>query len=277
MTTSRFRFIWIFLQAAVALLVVAAFAGPFLWMLMTSVKTQPETLIFPPKWFPARIIWDNYAQAWHSGPFFRYLINSIIVTLSILALQLLTIIPAAYAFARYKFKGSRLLFAISLITMMVPTQLTFLPVYLLLSSWGMINTLSALIVPFATSALGIFMLRQAFMQVPDELLDAARLDYASEWRVIRKLMVPMAQPTLATFALLAFIAHWNEYFWPLVMANSESVRTLPIGVAQIREEEGMVNWNVLMAGNVILVAPILLAFLLAQRKIIKAFVYFGIK
>jgi sn-glycerol 3-phosphate transport system permease protein len=113
--------------------------------------------------------------------------------------------------------------------------------------------------------------------VPDELLEAARLDYASELRIIRKIMIPMAKPTLATFALISFITHWNEYFWPLVMTSEEAVRTLPLGVSRLRDGDGTVFWNIIMAGNVILAAPIIVAFLLARRHIIRAFVYFGIK
>lgn len=258
-------------------LIGAVFALPFIWMGLTSLKAYPETLVFPPKWLPEKPMWDNFAAAWGSGPFPTYLANSLIVTLGILALQFLTIIPAAYAFSRYRFTGKNALFALSLITLMIPSQLIFLPVYLLFSSWGLVNTLVALTLPFASSALGIFLLRQAFNTVPDELLEAARLDHASEWRIIRKLMVPMAKPTLATFALISFITHWNEYFWPLVMTSSKTVRTLPLGVATLRDGDGTVYWNILMAGNVILAAPIIIVFLVARRHIIKAFVYFGIK
>ncbi len=264
-------------RLSAGLLICAVFAIPFLWMASTSFKSLPETLVFPPKWLPDKMMWENYAKAWQSGPFLQYILNSIIVSVCILLLQFLTIIPAAYAFARYRFQGSNLLFALTLVTLMIPTQLIFLPVYLLFSDWGMVNTLFALILPFASSALGIFMLRQAFKQVPEELLEAARLDYASEWKVIRKIMVPMAKPTLATFALLSFISHWNDYFWPLVMTNSAATRTLPVGVAAIREAEGSVSWNVLMAGNMMLVIPILIVFLIARKHIINAFVYFGIK
>jgi sn-glycerol 3-phosphate transport system permease protein len=246
-------------------------------MASTSFKSLPETLMFPPKWLPDVFLWENYAKAWSSGPFLQYTLNSLIVVAGILLLQFLTIIPAAYAFARYQFRGSNLLFALTMITLMIPTQLIFLPVYLQFSAWGMANTILSLILPFASSALGIFMLRQAFKQVPEELLEAARLDYASEWKVIRKIMIPMAKPTLATFALLSFISHWNDYFWPLVMTNTADIRTLPVGIASIREAEGAVNWNVLMAGNMLLVAPILVVFLIARKYIIQAFVYFGVK
>ncbi|TNJ65249.1 carbohydrate ABC transporter permease [Paenibacillus hemerocallicola] len=258
-------------------LLVLIFAMPFAWMFSTSLKTLPETMIFPPEWIPKHFVWSNYAQAWGSGPFLQYITNSIIVSVGILVMQMLTIIPAAYAFARYRFKGAGFLFGMVMITLMIPSQLIFLPVYLQLSTWKLLNTHLALILPFASSAFGIFLLRQSFKQVPEELLEAARLDNAKEWQIVLKLMVPMAKPVLATFALFSFIAHWNDYFWPLVMTTDETARTLPLGIAKIREEEGVANWNVLMAGNMILVTPILIAFFFAQRHIIQAFVYTGVK
>lgn len=258
-------------------LLVLIFAMPFAWMFSTSLKTLPETMIFPPEWIPKHFVWSNYAQAWGSGPFLQYITNSMIVSVGILVMQMLTIIPAAYAFARYRFKGAGFLFGMVMITLMIPSQLIFLPVYLQLSAWKLLNTHLALILPFASSAFGIFLLRQSFKQVPEELLEAARLDNAKEWQIVLKLMVPMAKPVLATFALFSFIAHWNDYFWPLVMTTDETARTLPLGIAKIREEEGVANWNVLMAGNMILVTPILIAFFFAQRHIIQAFVYTGVK
>ncbi|RAP75592.1 carbohydrate ABC transporter permease [Paenibacillus montanisoli] len=259
------------------LLLVLVFALPFAWMMSTSLKTLPETMIFPPEWIPRSPVWQNYADAWNTGPFLHYFTNSIIIAAGILILQLATIIPAAYAFARYKFAGSGFLFGIVMVTLMIPAQLIFLPVYLELSAWKLLNTHLGLVLPFASSAFGIFLLRQAFMQVSDELVEAGRLDQASEWKIIVHIMVPLAKPVLVTFMLFSFIAHWNDYFWPLVMTTNETARTLPIGIAKIREVEGVATWNTLMAGNLILVAPILVVFFFSQRQIIRAFVYNGVK
>lgn len=265
------------LNAAALIILVAIFAMPFVWMASTSLKTFTETVIFPPKWIPAQIQWENFSLAWNSGPFLKYFMNSVLVSIGILCLQFITIIFAAYAFARYKFKGDRVLFGVTMITLMIPGQLIFLPVYLLMSKWGILNSLLALILPFSSSAFGIFLLRQSFMQVQEELIEAARLDDATEWKIIYKIMVPMAMPTLITFALFSFIAHWNDYFWPLVMTTTDAARTLPIGIAKIREVDGGTAWHILMAGNMILVIPILIVFFMAQRQIIKAFVYTGVK
>lgn len=270
-------FILRLVNTAGLLLLVLIFALPFIWMISTSLKTLPETMIFPPEWIPRHPVWQNYIDAWNTGPFLHYIMNSVIISVSILVLQMLTIIPASYAFARYKFIGSGFLFSVVMVTLMIPEQLIFLPVYLELSAFKLLNTHLGLILPFASSAFGIFLLRQAFRQISDELLEAARLDQAKEWKIIVRIMVPMVKPVLVTFALFSFIAHWNDYFWPLVMTTNDIARTLPIGIAKIREVEGVGTWNILMAGNLILVVPILFVFSLSQRHIIKAFVYNGVK
>lgn len=234
-------------------------------------------MVFPPKWIPDSLIWGNFELAWNSGPFLQYFINSVLVSVGILIFQFITVIPAAYAFARYEFRFKNVLFSLVMVTMMIPAQLIFLPVFLNLSDWGLLDTLWGLILPFATSAFGIFMLRQTFKQVPEELLEAARLDNSTDFKIMMKIMVPMAKPTLITLGLFNFITHWNDYFWPLVMTTTEQARTLPVGIAQLRQVDGGVAWNILMAGNVILVIPILIIFFFAQRHIIRAFTYTGVK
>ncbi|MGG1658931.1 carbohydrate ABC transporter permease [Brevibacillus sp. NRS-1366] len=255
------------------LMVAILFVFPFLWMASTAFKTMPEVRQFPPTLLPETWEWSNFAHAWQSGPFLTYTWNSILVAVGILLLQFLTAVPAAYAFARYKFPGRNLLFGLVLIVLMIPGQVIFLPIYVQLSSWGLVNTLWSLILPYAASAFGIFLLRQAFMQVPDEVIEAARLDNASEWKIMWTIMVPMAKPVLVTFGLFSFIYHWNDYFWPLIMTNSDEVRTLPIGISSLHMSDGGTLWNVMMAGNMILILPILVIFFVAQRHIIKAFIY----
>jgi sn-glycerol 3-phosphate transport system permease protein len=259
---------WVLL-AAVALV----FVFPFLWMFLTAFKTMPEVYRFPPTWWPESWQFENFRIAWSSGPFLTYLWNSLIVAVGTLALQFLIGVPAAYAFARYDFRGKNLMFGISLIALMIPSQVIFLPVYVQMSHWGLVDTLWSLILPFGASAFGIFLLRQSFKQVPDEVIEAARLDNASEWKIIWTIMVPLAKPVLVTFGLFSFIYHWNDYFWPLIMTNSDSVRTLPIGISMLKAAEGGKQWNVIMAGNMILVLPILVIFFFAQRHIINAFIY----
>ena len=258
-------------------LLVLVFFFPFFWMAASSLKTLGETMQFPPSLLPADPQWQNYQSAWTSIPFGKYLLNSCIVTASVLLLQAITVVPAAYAFSQYDFKGKNLLFGGTLITMMVPAQLVFLPLFVLFAKWHLINTYASLILPFATSAFNIFMLRQTFNQMPRELVEAARLDGASELKIVVRLFLPMAKATLVTCALLTFISTWNDYFWPLVLTTNDAVRTLPVGVASMRASESGINFHVLMAANVLLSLPILVIYLFANKHIIKAFSYIGDK
>ncbi|WP_248931031.1 carbohydrate ABC transporter permease [Paenibacillus hamazuiensis] len=263
-----------FLLKAIVLLV---FVFPFLWMISTSLQTLQETLRFPPTWIPASPQWMNFVTAMNAGPFLTYAKNSVIITFSIIVLQMIVMIPAAYSFAKYRFFGKEILFSMVLLAFMIPGQVTFIPVYLMLADWGLIKTLLPQIIPFMSNAFGIFLLRQYFMQIPQEIIESARLDNAGEFKIIRKIMIPMSMPALATIALFSFVSHWNDYFWPLVMTDSAGVRPLTMGIAMLRETEGISNWHVIMAGNVVLVVPILIVYVFASKQIVRAFVYSGIK
>lgn len=258
-------------------ILAAIFVLPFLWMILTSVKSAVETMKYPPVLIPSELHFKNFENAWTSGPFLRYSVNSCIVTLAVVFLQFLTTIPAAYAYARCKFYGKNFAFGLTLATLMIPPQLIFVPLFLVFSKMKLINSYASLILPFAASAFGIFMIRQRFMQIPEEIIEAARLDNASELKILTHIMIPMARPTITTMLLLTFISRWNDYFWPMVMTTKDDVRTLSVGVAMLRETEAAASWNTLMAGNVILVLPILIIFVFAQRQIIQAFVYNGEK
>lgn len=250
---------------------------PFYWMALTSIKTLGQTLQSPPAFFVPDPQFENFITAFESIDFLHYLKNSVITTLGILIAQVLTIVPAAYAFARYDFKGKGLLFAMVLATTMIPAQLVFLPVFLILSKLGLINTYWSLILPQATSAFGIFMLRQSFMQVPQELVEAARLDKAGEFKIMFRIMLPMSKSTVATLALLTFIGSWNDYFWAKVLTTNDAVRTLPVGITALRNVDGGVANHIIMAGNLLMLLPILIAFVVAQKQILKAFSYTGVK
>lgn len=265
------------LSIAVSVLIFLIFFFPFYWMIITSLKTLGEIMIFPPTLLPNTLHFENYLRAFKAISFFKYLINSCIVTFSIVILQMITVIPAAYAFSQYRFKGKKILFSTTLITMMIPSQLVFLPIFIMFSNLGLINSYVSLIAPFATSAFSIFMLRQTFNQVPKSLIEAAKLDNASEWKIILKIFLPMAKPTLITMALLSFIVTWNDYFWPLVMTTNDMVRTLPVGVASLRNIETGINYDLLMASNIMLTIPIIVVYLFAHKQIIKAFTYMGDK
>ena len=256
---------------------IVCFAFPFYWMIITAFKTNGEALRFPPTMWPKEIIWGNFKKAIDSVPFFTYYRNTIIVSVSVTVLQFVFVVPAAYGFAKYKFRGSNVLFAIVLLSFMLPQQLTFVPAYLMFSKLGMIDSLWPQILPFVSNGFGIFLLRQYFMQIPEEIIEAARLDDANEAKIILKVMMPMCKSAISAVAMLQFISMWNAYFWPLIMTSNDKYRTLSIGVAMLNSPEGGTEWPVLMAACLMMILPILLAYVVANKKITSAFVYRGIK
>ena len=256
---------------------ILIFFMPLYWMAITSIKTLGQTLQYPPSFWVSNPQWQNFIEAIKAIPFLKFLKNSVIETGGVLILQMITVIPAAYAFARYEFRGKQLSFGLILATMMIPAQLIFLPIFLMLSKWNMINTYWSLILPSATSAFGIFMLRQNFMQIPEELIEAARLDNAGELKIITHIMMPIAKPTIVTLAMLTFVGQWNDYFWPMVLTTKDTVRTLPVGVTMLRTIENGNQQHIVMAGNIILMLPILVVYFMAQKQIIKGFTYMGVK
>jgi len=259
--------------AAVALVEVF----PYLWMLTTSLKDLPSVTQFPPTLLPHPPRWDNYAKAWNSGPFLHYAMNNVVQTLGILVLQLFFGCLAGYGFSKVRFRGRDACFLIVIACLIVPPQVRFVPLYMLFSKLGLINTYASLIVPYAVSALGTFLIRDAFLQVSDDIVDAARVDGAGTFTIIFRVLAPIARPTLVAFSLFSVVYHWNDFFWPLVMTTNEAVRTLPIGVAMLREEGTGDRWHVIMAGSMFVVAPVLVVFAVAQRHIIRAFTFTSLK
>ncbi len=256
---------------------VFIFLFPFLWMGSVALQTEMEISSYPFTLIPAVPQWINFVVAWSKGPFLLYLKNSLTIIASVIAIQMVVMVPAAYAFAKYDFKGRNWMFGLVLIAFMTPGQITFLPIYRMMSDWKVMNTLVPQIAPFMSNAFGIFLLRQYFKQVPDELIEAAKLDNASSLKIVYKLMLPMAKPAMSTVILFSFVSHWNDYFWPLVMTQTTEVRTLPIGIAMLKNTEGITNWNIIMAGNMFLVVPILIVYAFCSKFIIRSFAYSGIK
>ena len=261
-----------------ALAVVAAIeVGPYLWMLTTSLKDLPSVTQFPPSLLPWPPRWDNYAKAWQSGPVLHYAVNNVIQTVGILILQLGFGCVAAYGFSKVRFPGRDILFLVVIACLIVPPQVRFVPLYMLFSKLGLLNTYASLILPYAVSALGTFLIREAFMQISDDILDAARVDGAGLFTVIFRIMVPIARPAIVAFSLFSVVYHWNDFFWPLVMTTNDAGRTLPIGVAMLREEGTGARWHIIMAGSMFVVAPVLAVFAIAQRHIIRAFTFTSLK
>ena len=246
-------------------------------MLSISLQTQKEISSFPATLVPAVPQFSNYATAWSRAPFLMYLRNSVIVTVGIIVFQIIISVPAAYSFAKNDFKGKKLLFGFVLIAFMTPLQVTFIPLYYMFADWGLLKTLWPQILPFMADAFGIFLLRQYFMQIPDELIEAARLDNAGEMKIIFKLMLPMAKAALSTAVLFSFVTNWNSYFWPMIISTVDEVRPLTVGIAALKDTEGLTQWNVIFAGNMFLIAPILVVYIFCSKYIIRAFAYNGVK
>lgn len=260
-----------------ATLAALCFILPLYWMIVTSLKTGDEVLQYPPGFLPIPATSEAYINAWTRIPMLRYFMNTLVVTVSILLLQLPLVSMAAYAFSQFEFKFKRALFVMCLMAMMIPGQATFLPNFLLMKRLGWYDTYLALIVPFASSAYGIFLIRQAFLQVPKDLVHAASLDGATHLQTLWHVMIPVAKPTVTTVALFSFVSHWNSYFWPLIATNSDAVRTLPVGIAMLRDGDARMSWNTLMAGNTTMVIPVLLVFLVFQKNLVRSFVQGSMK
>lgn len=260
-----------------ALTLVALVIGmPFFWMLTSSLKTLSDVFNFQ-QFIPLDPQWQNYANAFAKAPFGRYMFNSAFSAVGILVGQYLTIIPASYGFARLHFPGRNALFVLVLATMMVPVQVTFIPTFVIISDLGWKDTYMALMVPFLTSAFGIFLLRQAFLQVSQDFVDAARLDGCTHLGVMRHVMVPLNAPTLITFGLFSFVYHFNDLFWPLIVTSSKEMRTIPMGLTAFVEFEGGTRWNELLAASIFSMLPLIVLFLFAQRFFIKGIASSGLK
>ena len=259
------------------ILMMLVFVFPFYWMLITSFKSYNESILVPPTLLPRVFTLEAYETVITKMNWFSYALNSVLVTAGVLILQLLVMVPAAYSFAKHRFFGQGLFFSLVLIAFMIPGQITFITVYLTMADWKLLSTLWPQILPFGANAFGIFMLRQAFKQIPNEVIESARLDHASELQIMTRILLPMSKSAMITIALFSFVGHWNSYFWPLVMTNTDMVRPLTIAIEKLKDVEYGLIWPNIMAGNVLLVLPVVVLYAFASKKIIQAFAYRGMK
>lgn len=242
---------------------------PLFWMITAAFKQNSEIYTVPTTWLPQNPNLVNFDRAWHAAPFGRYYINTIITTACGSAAEIFFAITSAYAFAFLRFPKKNWVFVVLLAALMVPDQITILPNYLTMARLGWIDTYQGIIIPGASVAYGAFLLRQAFMSLPRDVLDAAKVDGASHWRTMWTVVVPIARPSIITFALLSIVAKWNDFLWPLLVTNTERMRVLPIGIFRLLDQEGTTQWGTIMAGTIFVVLPVLLVFLWAQRYIIE--------
>jgi multiple sugar transport system permease protein len=247
---------------------------PFAWMLSTSLKEPGDVFIYPPQWIPQPVQWENYEETVTVMPFGRFYLNSAIQAVSVTVLQLLTASLAAFAFARLRFRGRDLLFMLYLATMMIPFPVTMIPNFVIMRYLNWIDTFRALILPPSFSAFSTFLLRQYFMSIPMEMDDAARVDGASSFRIWWQIILPLSGPALATLAIFTFLGQWNSFLWPLIVTNSEKMRTLPVGLATFQSQYS-VQWHLLMAGSVIAVLPILVIYIAGQKWFVRGITLTG--
>lgn len=253
---------------------------PFLWMITTSLKNLDAIYIQPKNWaqmfMPTTFIWKNYVKAFEVVPFARFYFNSIFVALCVTAGQVFTSSLAAYAFARLQFPGRDKIFFAYLATMMIPGSVTMIPVFILMKFFNWIDTYKALIIPAIFSAYGTFMLRQFFMTLPRDLEDAAKIDGCGFFRIYWKIILPLSKPALATLTTFTFMGNWGSFMWPLVVTNSMEMRTLPIGLESFKTIYST-DWNLLMAGSIMAMLPIIITFIFNQRYFIEGVKLSGIK
>ena len=251
---------------------------PFFWMIATSLKSDVEVQLFPPIWIPQQLLFSNYVDVWNAAPFGTFYINSMITTFSGLILEVIIGSLSAYAFARIEFPHRDALFMVVLATMMIPGEIALVPNFITLKNLDWINTYQGMVIPYVSSAFGCFLLRQAFLGLSQDFFDAAKIDGAGHLRIFTSIALPMVRPVVATFALFLFISKWNAYLWPLIVTNTWSMRTLPIGLVMVREAEGTnLGWQHHMAASLFVLLPILIVFFIAQKQLIEGIARGGIK
>ncbi len=272
------------------ILIAAVMAGPFLWMLFSSFKPNADLFRYPPVWLPQRITFEHYLQAFRAAPFGRYFLNSAVLAISGVAVNLLVCSMAGYAFAKFRFYRRELLFYLLLATMMVPFHVILIPLFLVakmfplvggnnivgLGGTGLLNTYPGLLIPHLAPAFGVFFMRQFYFAIPDDLLDAARIDGASEWQIFYRVVQPLAKPPLATLAIFSATGIWDDFLWPLVVTSGENMRTVQLGL-QVFQSQFTVDWGPLMAATVAVTVPVLILFILCQRYFVQSIATVGLK
>jgi len=246
----------------------AAFLIPVIWMFFASFRTIPDLAKYPPTLFPRSWTLSNYTQVFKQLPFLRLYENTFIYAGVVTVSSLILDSMAGYALARLRFRGRNVIFALMIVLLMVPLQVTLVPLYLLMHSLGLVNSLSGLVIPRLADAFGIFFMRQFFLGLPADLEDAARIDGASEWRIFRSVIAPLAKPAILVLGLFCFQANWNDLIWPLIMTSTVTHGTLPAGLSLFNGQHN-INYGIVMAGSVLSLLPVVVLFLIVQRSFVQ--------
>ncbi|NCT92309.1 carbohydrate ABC transporter permease [Cellulomonas sp. APG4] len=251
--------------------------SPFVWMALASVKSEGEIRRVPPTWWPEAPTLENFRDLFERLDFPQFFTNSTLVAAAVTLGNLVFCSMLGYVLAKSDFAGKQLLFRVVLGTLMIPGMVTLVPLFVLVANMGLVNTYGGLILPFLAAPFGVFLMRQFFLGIPDELIDAARVDGASEARIFVQIVVPLAKPALATLAILTFLGSWNNFLWPLVVATTEDKYTLPVALALYSTGQNQTDYGLLLAGAVVVVVPVLIVFLLLQRYFVQGIAMTGIK
>lgn len=242
--------------------------APLLYALLISIETAADSVAFPPRFIPSEIYFASYEKALHTAPIFQFIINSFIVAAAVTMGQLITCSLAAYAFAFLEFPGKNILFYLFLSTMMIPWEATIIPNYFTIRTFDWLDTYQGLAVPFLASAFGTFLLRQAFLALPREIFEAARIDGCGKFRFFLTMVLPLSRPALSTLTVYAFLATYNQYMWPLLVTNTDVMRTVQIGLAMLQWDQA-IAWNSSMAGVILVSSPTVLLLILGQKQLVK--------
>ena len=261
-----------------SLLFIISFIGllPYYWMVSCSLKTNENMFLVPPQWFPNPINWNAYGDAWKAQDFTRYFLNTSFVAIAITLGNLLLASLAGYSLSKFRYFGRSVLFVLILSTMMLPLEVTMVPLFLTVKKFGWPNTYEGLIVPFIVEGFGVFLMRQYLQSIPNELIEAARIDGASEWRIYAQIVMPLCKPVLAALGVFTFREAWDMYIWPLIIVTKDPLRTLPLGISLFMSSFGTA-WDQLMAVAAIGTLPMVLLFFILQRSFIQGIAVSGLK
>jgi multiple sugar transport system permease protein len=265
---------WLYVVLTIGFVAVVT---PFVWMILGSFKGESELRQVPPTWWPETPTLDNYRQLFAKESFLRYFLNSTVVAITVTVGNLIFCSMVGYALAKLTFRGKKLVFGLVMGTLLLPGMVTFVPLFVLVANMGLVDSYPGLILPFLVTPFGVFLMRQFIVGLPDDLLDAGRVDGASELRIFRQIILPLCGPGLATLGILTFLGSWNNFLWPLVVAQTQDHYTLPVALALFSTGQNVTNYGLLLAGATVVVAPIVVVFLILQRRFIEGIATTGIK
>lgn len=258
------------------LLGATTMVAPFVWMVSSSLQTRQQLYHIPPQWFPSPARWQNYYEVWVTIDFARYFLNSCFVSTVVTTLAVILSAMAGFAFAKYHFRGQKIAFAYILITLMIPYQVTLIPLFLIFRQLNLLDTYLALILPGLTSAFGIFMMRQFIAGIPDDLLESARIDGAGEPRIFAQVVLPNLKPAASALAIFIFVGIWNDFLWPLVAINQDELKPIQVGLASFVQQHSA-SWHLVMAGATCALLPVIIVFLFFQRQFVAGIAFSGLR